>query len=60
MRTIKQRIAAVVIISSDDLFLFGKKDPKTASRYPGLWLLIGGGAHDNETLTQAAVRETYE
>lgn len=60
LRGINRIIVAVIVLSSDNKILLGKKDPKKGGVYSDAWHTPGGGTDENETLKNAAIRECYE
>ncbi len=60
LRKIERIIASVVIISSDNKLLMGRKDLTKSGVYPDAWHIPGGGIDDGETLEDAAKREAFE
>lgn len=59
LREINRTIASVVIISSDNKILMGRKTSQ-GDVFPDAWHIPGGGVEDGETLEQAAIREALE
>lgn len=57
---INRIIAAVIIITSDNGIVMGRKDPKGGGVYPDAWHIPGGGVKEGETLREAALREAHE
>lgn len=57
---LERTIVAVVIISGDGKILLGRKDPRKGGVFPDAWHLPGGGVDLDETLEDAALRETQE
>jgi 8-oxo-dGTP pyrophosphatase MutT (NUDIX family) len=57
LRTIQRKIASAVIISKDNKFLLGRKDPSKGGVYKDSWHLPGGGIESGETIDQAVIRE---
>lgn len=60
MRTIQRDIVAGLIVSKDNKFLFGMKDPKGGGVYVDCWHIPGGGINEGETREQALKREVAE
>lgn len=60
LREIERVIASLIIISSDNKILMGLKDPSKGGVYPDVWHIPGGGVDENESLTDAAIREGSE
>jgi 8-oxo-dGTP pyrophosphatase MutT (NUDIX family) len=60
LREFKRPIASLIIISSDDRILMGRKDPLKGGVYPNAWHIPGGGVDDGESLEAAARREARE
>ncbi len=60
MRTINRDIVAGLVVSRDDKFLFGMKDPGGGGVYADCWHTPGGGIEPGETKEQALKREVYE
>lgn len=60
LREIERTIASVVLISSDNKILMGRKDPGRGGVFPNVWHIPGGGADEGETLEDAVKRETLE
>jgi 8-oxo-dGTP pyrophosphatase MutT (NUDIX family) len=60
MRTIYRDCAVGLIVSKDNKFLFGKKDPEGGGVYVDCWHLPGGGIDDGETDEAALTREMRE
>ena len=59
LREIDRVIAALVIFSSDESILMGRKDPKKGGVYPDAWHIPGGGMEpeDEGDLFKTAKRE---
>lgn len=53
-------IASVLVLSSDNKLLMGRKDPTKGGVYPDAWHIPGGGVKVGESLEQAASRELLE
>lgn len=60
LREIDRIIASVVVVSSDDYVLMGRKVPSSGGVYPNSWHIPGGGVDEGESLVGAAAREVYE
>jgi 8-oxo-dGTP pyrophosphatase MutT (NUDIX family) len=60
MRTIHRDIVAGLVVSKDNKFLFGMKDPRGGGVYADCWHTPGGGIEDGETQEQALKREMAE
>lgn len=60
MRTIYREIVAGLVVSGDNKFLLGMKDPKGGGVYPDCWHTPGGGIEEGETTWQALSREMAE
>jgi 8-oxo-dGTP pyrophosphatase MutT (NUDIX family) len=60
MRVIHRDIVAGLIVSKDDKFLFGMKDPKGGGVYADCWHTPGGGVEQGETQLEALAREIRE
>lgn len=56
--TINRTIVVALIISADDLILFGRK--KEGGVYPDCWYLPGGGVREGEKLEETLQRELKE
>ncbi len=53
------RVGSAVLIEKDGKYLLGKRN-KPDHSYQGVWVIPGGGVHDNETTEEAAIREIKE
>jgi 8-oxo-dGTP pyrophosphatase MutT (NUDIX family) len=60
LRMIDRQIASVILISSDNHVLMGRKDPTRGGVYSDTWHIPGGGIKDGESLIDAAIREVRE
>lgn len=60
LREIDRLIASLIIISSDNKILMGRKDPAKGGVYPDAWHIPGGGVEESESLAEAARREGLE
>lgn len=60
MRTIYRDIVAGLVVSKDNKFLFGMKDPKGGGVYADCWHTPGGGVEKGETQLEALAREMGE
>lgn len=60
MRTITRDIAVGLVVSKDNKFLFGMKDPKGGGVYADCWHTPGGGIEEGETKEEALKREMTE
>jgi 8-oxo-dGTP pyrophosphatase MutT (NUDIX family) len=60
MREIQRKIVSAIIISKDNKFLMGKKDPAKGGVYSDCWHIPGGGVDENETFEEAIKREVME
>jgi 8-oxo-dGTP pyrophosphatase MutT (NUDIX family) len=60
MRTVYRDIVAGLVVSKDDKFLFGMKDPKGGGVYADCWHTPGGGIEEGETQLEALARELRE
>jgi 8-oxo-dGTP pyrophosphatase MutT (NUDIX family) len=60
MRTIQRDIVAGLVISKDNKFLFGMKDPNGGGVYADCWHTPGGGIEEDETQLEALAREMHE
>lgn len=60
MRTIHRDIVAGLVVSKDNKFLFGMKDPKGGGVYADCWHTPGGGTEEGETQLEALAREMRE
>jgi len=60
MRTIHRNIVAGLVVSKDNKFLFGMKDPQGGGVYADCWHTPGGGIEEGETKEQALSREMAE
>jgi len=60
MRIIERKIVAALIVTKDNKYLFGRKDPKQGGVYTDCWQMPGGGIDKGETQHQALIREVFE
>lgn len=60
MRTVHRDIVAGLVVSKDNKFLFGMKDPKGGGVYSDCWHIPGGGIEEGETQLVALAREMRE
>lgn len=60
MRSINRDIVVGLVVSSDNQFLLGRKDPRSGGVYADCWHIPGGGIEDGETKQQALKREMLE
>ena len=60
MRTITREIVSAIIISKDEKFVMGQKDPQGGSTYRDCWHIPGGGVEPDESFEAAVIREVEE
>jgi 8-oxo-dGTP pyrophosphatase MutT (NUDIX family) len=60
MRNIERKIVSIVLLSKDQKILFFEEDPNYGGIFPENLHIPGGGLKDGETLSQGAIRETFE
>lgn len=60
MRTEQRDIVAGLVVSKDNKFLFGMKDPEGGGVYADCWHTPGGGIEEGETKEEALRREMAE
>lgn len=60
MKVIHREIVAGLVVSEDNMFLFGMKDPQSGGVYADCWHTPGGGIEAGETQLEALAREMRE